>query len=69
MSDVKPGQIWERRSTPAAPWLRVRVVNVLFDEMELQYMDPPNKVFGTSRTHMLGGGGHGQGAEYRFVSD
>jgi len=73
MSDVKPGQIWERQSTPGAPWRRVRVENVLTDEVELRYLDLPQtpdleQIFSTSRTHMLAGGGHGQGAAYRIVA-
>ena len=74
MEDVKPGQTWKRRSTPGAPWRPVRVENVLLDGVELRFLDVPEKpeleqVFSTSRTHMLSGGGHGQGPEYRWEAD
>ena len=41
MQDVKPGQTWERRSIPGAPWRPVRVENVLRDNVELRYLDLP----------------------------
>jgi hypothetical protein len=41
VSDVKPGQVWEIRSNSNSPWKEARVVNVLGDEVELQYLDMP----------------------------
>ena len=54
MLDVRPGQTWERRSIPGAPWRPVRVEKVLRDSVELRYLDlPGGQVFSGSRTRML----------------
>jgi hypothetical protein len=74
MTDVKPGQIWERQSMPNAPWRPVEVVNVLFDQVELRFLDMPDapdlsRTFSTSTQQMLSGRFSGAGAKYRFIRE
>jgi hypothetical protein len=71
MLNVRPGQTWQRRSIPGAPWRPVEVINVLFDAVELRFLDLPHapdleRTFATSRSRLLAGGG--QGIEYRYAS-
>jgi hypothetical protein len=74
MQDVKPGQTWERRSIPGAPWRPVRVENVLRDNVELRYLDLPGasdleQVFSGSRTRMVSTQvSEHRPASYRFVA-
>src|SRR5208282_4531093 len=75
MPDVKPGQTWERRSIPGAPWRPVRVENVLRDNVELRYLDLPGapeleQVFSGSRARMLSTQvSEHRPASYRFVAE
>jgi len=41
MADVNPHQVWEKYSKSDNRWRPVRVVNVLGDEIEIQYLDMP----------------------------
>jgi hypothetical protein len=41
MPDIKPGQMWMVRPDRESQWRRTQVVNVLSDEVELQYIDMP----------------------------
>jgi hypothetical protein len=74
MSTVKPGQTWERRSTPGAHWRLIEVVNVVGDDVELRFSDMPNapnleRVFSTKLEQVLLGPAHRQGPEYRIIRD
>lgn len=69
MSDVRPNQVWDVYSNHDDRWRPVRVLNVLSDEVELQYLDMPGvsdlaRTMRVSRAHML----HNQTA-YRLVTD
>jgi hypothetical protein len=72
MLDVKPGQIWKVRSLEKDGWCRVRVVNVVLDSVELEYVDMSevtnfyqtfNKTFTASRYVMLM-----TASDYQFVA-
>ena len=39
--DVRPTEIWETRVSEREPWRRVRVLDVISDVVELQYLDMP----------------------------
>ena len=74
MSDLKPGQNWERQSTPGAQWRPVSVVSIQLEEVELRFLDMPaasdlERVFSTTRKYMLAAKDHSLGAAYRFVSE
>jgi hypothetical protein len=69
VSSVKPGQIWERRATRGAPWDRVRVLNVLGDEAEIEFLGDIKQITTTRCSHMLSDGGKGQGPEYRPTTE
>jgi hypothetical protein len=74
MSSVKPGQTWERRSTPDAHWRPIEVVNVLGNDVELRFSDMPNapdleRVFSTKLEQMLSGPAHRQGPHYRIIRE
>ena len=74
MLNVKPGQTWERRSIPGAPWRPVRVENVLRDNVELRYLDLPGSEHGQklsgSRTRMLSKeASEHRPAIYKFVAE
>jgi hypothetical protein len=71
MLDVKPGQIWKVRSLGERGWCQVRVVNVVLDSVELEYVDISevtnfyqtfNKSFTASRYAMLM-----TASDYQFV--
>jgi len=75
MLNVKPGQTWERRSFPGAPWRPVRVETVWRDNVELRYLDLPgaskvDQMLSGSRTRMLSkeASDH-RPAIYRFVAE
>jgi hypothetical protein len=62
MLDVKSGQIWKVRSLEEGGWCEVRVVSVVVDSVELEYVDicevtnlykTFNKTFTASRYAML----------------
>jgi hypothetical protein len=42
MVEVKPAQIWEVYSKAENRWRRACVVNVLTDQVEIQYLDMPD---------------------------
>ncbi len=75
MLNVKPGQTWERRSIPGAPWRPVRVESVRRDNVELRYLDLPgtpklDQVLSGSRTRMLSKeASEHRPAIYRFVAE
>ena len=69
MLDVRSNQIWETCKDTRSTWRRVRVVNVLGDTVDLEYLDAPSvpdpeKIFTTTQSRMLA-----SNAPYRFVSD
>jgi hypothetical protein len=65
MFDVRPGQIWKIRSDRGGVWRRVRVVEVIDDVVELEYIDvfDTNRKLTASRDQMLLAA-----ATYQFVS-
>jgi hypothetical protein len=68
MLDVKPGQIWKVCSCSKREWRRVRVVNVVLDAVELEYLDMPEgaspyETFAASRYAMLE-----TASQYQFVA-
>jgi hypothetical protein len=72
MLSIKPGQNWERRSMPGAPWRPVDVVNVAGEEVELWFLDMPDapdleRVFSTNPQQMRLAPDHGHGPEYKLV--
>ena len=75
MLNVKPGQTWERRSIPGAPWRRVQVETVRRDNVELRYLDLPGapeleQVLSVSRTRMLSTEpSEHRPASYKFVAE
>jgi hypothetical protein len=74
MLSIKPGQNWERRSIPGAPWRLVEVVNVAGEQVELRFLDVPDapdleRVFSTNLQQMRLAPDHRQGPEYKFVRD
>ena len=74
MPSVRPGQKWERRTIPKAPWRPVEVVNVLGDEIELRFLDMPgqsdlDRTFSTKLERMSGSREGKRLSEYRFVGD
>jgi hypothetical protein len=69
MPDVKPHQVWEVYSKGENRWSRTCVVNVLGDEVELQYLDMPTvpdvaRTERASRARMLS-----DQRVYRLVAD
>jgi len=58
MLDVKPGQVWKVRPRGEEVWRPVRVVNVVLDIVELEYLDRcevpmSEKIFAVDRSEML----------------
>jgi hypothetical protein len=58
MFDVRPGQIWKVRLRGNDDWQRVRVVNVILDVVELEYLDRSalsecDRSFSVDRSAML----------------
>jgi hypothetical protein len=41
MPELKPGQVWETRADAKHAWRLVQVINVLGDQVGLQYLDLP----------------------------
>jgi hypothetical protein len=69
MLDVRSNQIWETCKDTRSTWRRVRVINVLGDTVDLEYLDTPSvpdpeKIFTTTQSRMLA-----SNAPYRFVSE
>jgi hypothetical protein len=65
--DVAPHQIWEFRFNRRAKWRLVRVINVSWEAVELEFLDIPDaaasaKTFKVARTEMA------NRDCYRFVS-
>jgi hypothetical protein len=62
---IQPGEIWEVRPDPSAPWRRVRVIHVFWDVVEFQFLDLRGcSEFGmATETRMLQ-----SDDKYRFVS-
>ena len=75
MLNVKPGQTWERRSIPGAPWRPIRVETVRRDNVELRYLDLPGapereQVLSGSQTRMLSTeASEHRPASYRYVAE
>lgn len=68
MLDVKPGQIWKVCFGSKHEWRRVRVVNVVLDAVELEYLDMPEgpspcETFAANRYLMLE-----TASQYQFVA-
>jgi hypothetical protein len=67
MDDVRSDQIWETCKDTKSTWRRVKVINVLGDTVDLEYLDAPGdpeSIFTTTQSRMLA-----TNAPYRFVSD
>jgi hypothetical protein len=67
MHDVRSDQIWETCKDTKSTWRRVKVINVLGDTVDLEYLDAaadPERIFTTTQSRMLA-----TNAPYRFVSD
>ena len=69
MDDVRSNQIWETCKDAKSAWRRVKVINVLGDTVDLEYLDTPGapsleRIFTTTQSRMLA-----TNAPYRFVSD
>jgi hypothetical protein len=67
MHDVRSDQIWETCKDRKSTWRRVKVINVLGDTVDLEYLDAPGdpeRIFTTTQSRMLA-----TNAPYRFVSD
>jgi hypothetical protein len=66
--EVKPLQVWEVYSAKEQRWRPVRVGNVLMNEVELTYLDPPEtpelwRTFTTDRRRM-----EIEPQSYRFIA-
>lgn len=69
MKDVRSDQIWETCKDTKSQWRRVKVIAVLGDTVDLEYLDAPRapdpeRIFTTTQSRMLA-----TNAPYRFVSD
>jgi hypothetical protein len=69
MHDVRSDQIWETCKDAKSTWRRVKVINVLGDTVDLEYLDAPGapnpeRIFTTTQSRMLA-----TNAPYRFVRD
>jgi hypothetical protein len=68
MPDVKEGQIWKVYEATSGSWWRIRITNVLREEVEYQFIDRP-AASDLDRTRIVRRVAMRRGQQYRLVSD